>query len=80
MSPETCFTDINFDLHNSRTRLGVWCIEFIGIFTTKDIRHFSRMMKVFKCLPDDQEDVRIIRVVTEDEWYYSFSSLLYRSL
>lgn len=45
-----CSTDTNFELHNSRSRFGVWRKQLIRLLVREDIGDCLRMMNVFKCL------------------------------
>ena len=65
-------TSINFDLHNRRSKLEACRIRVYQFFTTKDIRHCFRMLKIFKCLPYDWKYNRVVKIVDREEGHYLF--------
>ena len=72
-----CSSGINFDLHNSRSRLGAWYVKFISSFQLY-IEHCFGMKKCFQLFfLMIGKLVRIIRVVSREEEYYFSSSFFF---
>ena len=49
---------MNFDLHNKRSTLGIWRIEFISFLLLETLDIW--MLKVFKCLSYDWKNIVLL--------------------